>query len=395
MAPCYDEGQLRAYLDDALPPAERAAIATHLGGCASCQEQLAGLQALVARTGALLALPETVSDPRAALARLQREQREGPRTNDKSWSPVAGLWPKDNPPSWRTRMQSPARFWSRRRQPLFAGLAAAAVAMSLLLFPAVRAAADQLLQVFRVRNVMFMPISPDRIAQLESLNFDEETLFVAKPTVVNNPAPPRTVGSVDEAAQLVDFAPQQPAAFPTPPVSSETVVHDRTVGQFQVNVAASRQLLELMGVTDVTIPDALGAQPITADMPSAVESRYHGTDYELTLIQGRSPDVNLPEGVDLQQLAKAGLRLLGMEPQAAESLSRTVDWSSTLVFPFPANISNVRQVSVGDAPGLLVGDDSDAESHWHLYWQRGDRFYVLQSEGLQDSELLAAAESIR
>ena len=75
---------------------------------------------------------------------------------------------------------------------------------------------------------------------------------------------------------------------------------------------------ELLGIDDVSLPDALGAAPITVDVPAFVETRYHGANYELTLHQGHSPSVTLPDGVDLAQLGKAALRLLGMDADQAE-----------------------------------------------------------------------------
>jgi hypothetical protein len=150
-----------------------------------------------------------------------------------------------------------------------------------------------------------------------------------------------------------------------------------------------------MDVHDVTIPDALGDEPIVADLASSLHAQYTGARYEIRLVQGTSPAVTLPDGVDLSQLGKAALRLLGMEPDQAESLSRSVNWSSTLIFPFPADLNNVRQVTIGDASGLLVGDEDGHDSRWHLYWQHRDRFFVIESRGLNEGEVLATAESLR
>lgn len=278
---------------------------------------------------------------------------------------------------------------SRRR--FVGGFAAVMLALSMLLLPPVRAAADQFLQIFRVRSVMFVPLDPARLQQLEDLDFDAQTLFVAEPQIINQPAEPRAVESVDQAAPLVGFQPKQPSRFPTEPTATETQVYDRQVAQFQVNVESSRQLLELMGVNDVTLPDALGAEPIVADLAPTLQTRYDGATYDLTLIQGTSPTVQLPDGVDLQQLGTTALRLLGMEPAQAAEVSQAVDWSSTFVFPFPANLDDVRQVTVGNAPGLLVGDNEG----YHLYWQDGEQFFIMHGSDMDDGEILAAAESVR
>lgn len=273
--------------------------------------------------------------------------------------------------------------------------AAVIVAAALLALPPVRAAADQLLQVFRVQTVVFVPISGERMQQLESLNFDGSSLFLAEPKIVNEPAEPREVASATEAAATVGFPLAEPAGL----TGSSYKVNDRTIAELQVNVESARELLRLAGVDDVTIPDALGAQPITVNMAPAVMAEYTGDGVRATLVQGSAPEVSLPDGVDLSQLGRAGLRVLGMAPEQADALSSQIDWSSTLIFPFPADLSTVRQVSVNGAPGLLTTGGGRGDRGAQLYWQRGERFFVLNVTGARGDDLAAVAiqiaESVR
>ena len=395
---CYDEGALRAYLDETLPALERAAVGVHLSSCADCRTRLAQQQALAAQVGRLLAAPTDLPHPQLALARLRATTTgRRPPTTDHPTTPVrpAQRGSLEQPISWRHAMRIPTSFSPGLRRGLFAGLAAIVMLVSLLMLPPVRAAADQLLQIFRVQKIMFVPISPERIEQLKQLNFDGKTLFVDKPKLINQPAEPRTVASADEASAAVGFPIAEAAAFPSAPTTTEHVVHDRAIMQFQVNVEAARQLLGLLNIDDVTLPDALGTQPITADVPGFVETRYQGADYHLSLYQGRSPSVTLPDGLDLPKLGKAGLRLLGLDEDEAEAMSKQIDWNSTLIFPFPGDIRDIRQVQIGDAQGLLVGGGRN-ESRWQLYWQSGDRFSMLEGDGrITDAEIIAAAESVR
>jgi Putative zinc-finger len=396
---CYDEGSLRAYLDDALPIAERALLAAHIARCPACRACLNEQQALTAQVGALL-VPASVPAPHDALMRLRAGAMLS-RVSPLAASSLMTQATESTIPEAQLRrkpMSTLNRLWSNPRRPLFASLALIVVLLSLLALPPVRAAADQLLSVFRVQKVLFVPTNAERIRQLQNLNFDQKTLFVASPKVVNKPAAPRTVDSSSEVAGVIGLSFRQPASFPSTPTSTKFTIHDRTVVQFQVDVQSARQLLTLMDVNDVTLPDALGAKPITADVPTSVEAHYQGADYQFTLYQGHSPTVTLPNGVELSQLGKAALRLLGMDSQQAEALSKSVDWSSTLIFPFPADLSNmqIQQVSVGSAQGMLVGDGHGRQAHWQLYWQQGDRFYMLQGQGnLAGQDMIAAAESVR
>jgi hypothetical protein len=293
-------------------------------------------------------------------------------------------------------MRTSAPAWFGARRGLFVGLAAIVMFFSLLALPPVRAAANQLLQMFRVQKVLFVPISPERIEQLKNLNFDARTLFVGEPKLVNGPAKPRTVAAAAKASSAVGFPIAQPSAFPSKPTSQEYIVHDRMVMHFKVNVTAARQLLGLLNINDVKLPDSLGKQPIVADAPAYVEANYSGKSYKLSLYQGRSPTVTVPKDVDIAQLGTAGLRLLGIDEAQAKAMSKQIDWSSTLIFPFPKNVRDIRTVQIGAAQGLLVGEGRGANAHWQLYWQSGDRFMMLESQGnLTDAEIIAAATSVR
>jgi anti-sigma factor RsiW len=64
----HPELQLSAYLDEALLPADRAAVSAHLEGCPSCRARLAELRATSRLIGALPAIAPT----RSLVPRLQR-----------------------------------------------------------------------------------------------------------------------------------------------------------------------------------------------------------------------------------------------------------------------------------------------------------------------------------
>lgn len=388
MTHCVDEGRLRSYLDDHLSAAERQRIAGHLAECDSCRVQLEMLRLVATEVQRVIDTPTQPVNTQLALARLRASQAAQKRLAEQ---------PADAPLSrlrqlWRNTMQQIAHLWSGPRRRVATGLAAVALTLSLLAFPPVRAAASRVLDVFRVQRVIMMPISEERVDQLENLNFEGLTLFEDEPKLVNQPAEPRTVASAAEATQAVGFPVQELTAFPNDLIDSKTQVIDRTVLEFQVNVEGARQLLTLLDIHDVTLPDSLGSEPIVADVAPWTKTDYNGNGYDLTLYQGHSPTMTLPEGTNLQQMGRALLRLLGMTPGRADELSRQIDWSSTFVLPIPPDVSELRQVNVGSAQAMLVGSGDD----WMLYWQSADRFYVLEGHGeLVESQMIAAAESLR
>ncbi len=383
MTTCYDAGTLRAYLDHELPTAEQSDVDAHLADCAACQAQLAELNSLDEQVRRRLpaadmarGLQASVVAVDAALARVQSRL-----------ATVAASAGKAR----RGAVLTPAR------RPLFAGLAVAAALLLALLVPSVRAAADGLLQIFRVQSVIYVPVSPSRVQQLARLHVDKGALFLSKPAEVGTPAAPQQVSSLQAAQALVGFTPQAPTAFPSEPTTTTITVQGQSTYQMQVNVTTLRQILATLGVTDVTIPDALGAQPITIELPPAVQMVYQGQGYTLTLIEGTSPTVTLPPGVDLAQLGKAALEVYGMTPQQADTLSKQVDWRSTLVFPFPLGTNRIEQVNIQGTQGVFLDARQNGQWMGLLYWQKGSHFYILAGQGdsVGNAGMLEAANSLR
>ncbi len=372
MSVCFEEGQLRAYLDGELAPAERAALGAHAENCPRCAAALAEARTRAASLRALLP-PAPVPNAQSALARVR----------------AAALVPQPlaaaERPAYTRRMSmlSQRVFGSGRSR----GIAAAALTVLLLagLFalPPVRAAADSLLSVFRVQKVLFVPVGRDRLEQISQLKGEQAMLFVGKPDS-NDRTPPRTVGSAAEAAAATGYALHEPASLPAAPTSTIYNVISGGSKSFTVNVDAARQLLSALDIRDVTLPDTLGTAPIQVDMAASASTEYVGPGYAITLRQATSPNVTLPDGVDMAQLGYATLRVLGSSPEQAELLSRQINWNSTLLVPFPTDTNNLRQVTVNGEPALLMTNGPRNSQGGAIYWQQGGTIYILQGSDLKD-----------
>ncbi len=125
------------------------------------------------------------------------------------------------------------------------------------------------------------------------------------------------------------------------------------------------------------------------------------------------------------------MEVYGLTPQQADSLSKTINWNLTLVFPFPLGTTQIQQVDVNGAQGVLLDtagagllpgmrhsqqaapgsgqgsgqggqsapsvSPSSANWTWVLYWQHGAQFYILEGAGsaLGTSPFTQAAASVK
>jgi hypothetical protein len=399
---CYDNGLLRRYLDEALTGPARQAITHHLVECPTCRARLEECRTQLTRVSTILAgvIEETSpgeAETSAALARFRNRQSQA------TGSLKADQRPETNRVLPQPRIGKTSRglkfsfgFAGRLPRPLLAGLAGLLLVFGLLSVPGVSTAAEQLLQIFRVRNSVFVPVDQDRVQELIKTGLLRQKIFARLPEISGATTPPRPVTSLKEVEPVVGFLPDTPTSLPGPLTGQEFLLRSPISVQFQLNLPALRQWLAQLKVTNLELPEELGTNPVKAEMPAFVEQHYRGKDYQLTLYQSSSPQLTLPGKVDLARLSQVALRLLGMNEEQAEALSRQVDLRSALIFPFPTQVNNFRQVTVNSNPALLLDASTDKVYRYALYWQQGERFYVLMGEGkLNEVDLVATAASLR
>lgn len=116
---------------------------------------------------------------------------------------------------------------------------------------------------------------------------------------------------------------------------------------------------------------------------------------QVELSQMLSPTIVWPEGVDPRQLGMALLQALGLSEADAQRLSRTIDWTSTLVIPLPTNIASFREVEVDGANGVMIESASGNSGESAILWQRDGILYVVSGRGVERTLLLQIAGSLR
>ena len=249
-----------------------------------------------------------------------------------------------------------ARF---RLHPAFAGAIAAALVAVAFTFPAVRVAAQSALDLFRVRQ--FAPVEVDltRLEKLKALHRDagpEATdLIFPKKEVLLDPGKPTEVATLADAAEKVGWSVvRTPSDLPRGFKSDKIVVNGAGAMRFTIASGALRKVVETLGLTDVQVPEGLDGQQITARMPGSVIQQFSNGRRSLMVVQGGSPELTMPPGVDFAKLGELGLRVLGLDAAEAHRMASTIDWRSTLLVPVPLNAAEFRQVTVNGHPGLLI-----------------------------------------
>jgi hypothetical protein len=293
---------------------------------------------------------------------------------------------------------------SRLKLPL-AGLAVAVAAAGALSIPSVSAAAQSFLNLFRVKRITAVSIDPARMqAMRQGMKDSDLKALMGESVVVNKPQQePQVVTDAAAASALAGIPVKLPSAGVTElrvmPGSDARITGDSN------KLAA---VLQLMNITDVAVPAGLDGAVIDIKTPAMVSARIGSGRGEITLLQAKSPDITLPDGVSMAQLGEIALRVMGLTADEARDMAARIDWNSTLVVPIPSNAASFREVTVNGASGLLitttrqpaenaeanVGGPRQMRGGSVVMWSDGDVVYAVQGQ-VEAVELIALAESLR
>lgn len=280
-----------------------------------------------------------------------------------------------------------------------ASLAVVAVAGALVSVPSVRASARSLLARFRVVSFVAVEVDESRFAALKSQSLDLPDLIGHNIQFLEDPGPAIEATSPEHASSLAGIDVRLPAWLP--PHVEATRIDVSRAGALRV-IADTRpleQVMDFVGIHDLEVPVALNGKSVDVGVPAIVRIRYaNATGAEAEFLQARSPEIALPEGVDLPALAEIGLRILGLRAAEARQFSRSIDWRTTLLVPLPPGLSSVRQIDVNGSSGIaaersetVAGPNGPgARAERIVFWSGGGRVFGLKGNFSQESFLRMA-----
>jgi len=386
---------LRTYLDRELPTGEQAQAEQHLAGCPDCRVRLQA----VAERAALV---------QARLATLEPHPMEGPRPAAVVLSQVKQKQQKETVPMFKSILS---------KRPVLAGLSAIVVLAVAFSFAPVQAWAGAFLGLFRVQQIQVLPIDTTQLSSLandSTLAKQFTQLFSDSVTVTRHPGQPAVVASAAEASKAAGFNVRLLSAGQGTP---RLTVDSGTAFELVINRQKAQALLDQAGRSDLQLPASVDGAKVSVDIPAGVTAAYgdctpvdvtgknsvgalRGTAQALNsnctmFAQIPSPTVNTPPDLNIAQLAEIGLQFTGMTAAQAHQFSQSVDWTSTLVIPFPSNAGTYQQVSVDGVTGTLITRDrGPASQHYSLIWVKNGIIYGLSGAGTAQ-QATALANSIQ
>lgn len=196
------------------------------------------------------------------------------------------------------------------------------------------------------------------------------------------------------------------------------VVTGRHAFDMTLNRDRLQTVFSQAGHPEISVPQALNGAPLKVEIPRAVEIQYghcptaasatqnlanqisgpapSSTEYSdcLRLREGPNPIVNVPQGVDVQQLAEIGLETAGMNASQAREFLHAVDWQSTLVMAVPRFLRSYEAVKVAGVKGTLLSMAGRRGPGYALIWAKNGTGYMLTGFG-DSSQAVDVADSVK
>lgn len=375
-----EEGQLKAYLDHELAPAQREQISSHLETCPHCQQQVEALKqqskGVGERLSAIRPSSAYASNPVAAHLRLQ------------------ALIAEKEKQTMRQKIFAP------RYRPAWIGLGLILILAIALAFPPVQAIANSFLGLFRVQQFAVVQINPGNLPEQLGSSSQLEYMFTNN-VRVEEQGEPQDVASQAEASQLAGIPVRLPLGMNDHPRIKFMPGGEIT---FDIDLQLTRALLAEIGRSDIQLPDNLDGATVQVSLDGAVTAMYgecefdaeqaHREDYDpdnprlprlpdcTTFAQMPSPTISAPPGLDVQKIGEAFLQVMGMSAEEAASFAQSVDWSTTLVIPIPRYGTTYQEVPVDGVTGtLIVQQMEDHDEQYLLIWVRDGILYSLTGPG--------------
>jgi len=388
-----DDGQLRAALDGELNKNEL----THLADCAICRSRQNELESQL----------QFASDKLAFLASATKESR---LSSAQAWSRFK---------KHKLTQKETSMFRKLFSAPIVRyGVPALLVFALVFTFPATRALAGELLNLFRVQQVTVVPVDFTGMEQLNGAVGNNITQLISESvTMKKEPTEPVNVANAEEASQLAGFNVRAPQDI-TP---SRISVMSGASFAFTIDREKAQALLDEAGRSDLVLPEEVDGADVSVNIPSSVSIAFGncpepsndseaaremeretetigspGRVYKdcIILAQIPSPEVSAPASLDIVKLAQIGLEFTGMTAEEAAQFTSTVDWTSTLVVPVPKNAASYQQVTVDGVTGTLIERPSDDAPQFALFWVKDGIIYTIGGLGSNAQRALEIANSL-
>jgi anti-sigma factor RsiW len=366
---CREIGILQAYLDGEVSREQKKQIMSHLESCQACRSRLEELQDLQSFCEKTLEVKSITVDTARAWTKFEENLQRAGKQRFVENSEV------NHRKGWSTL---------KTKRLIVSGAIAAAL-LSSLAHPQVRVEANEFLSLFRVNQFEIVTLTQNDIQEIENfVSENKDGTFDLKGIGQLEMAKSAGEEKYFEAKERAEAAGYAVPEFGGFDIEKITVMPASAI-TFTLNVEKANQLLSQLG-SDQQFQASLDGKPFSVSTSEAIHTDYVMENQHISYMHTKSPEINVPEGVSIEQLRTTLLSLPFLPENVKAQLAGIENIESTLPIPYAATEgSEMTEVRVGDAQGFAV--ESDEVSY--IVWEENGNIHTIFTEGKVETEELA------
>ncbi|MGE5328504.1 MAG: DUF4367 domain-containing protein [Deltaproteobacteria bacterium] len=370
---CFEDGILQAYLDGELEIDTKKQLENHLLVCSKCKDCLNQLKA----------------NDDFAFEKINSYKRF---TFDNMHSIREPVVSKFKNKLGYTNSKGEQSFMSKYKK-LLATACSAAIVVSCISIQPVRAAISNVLSVFRVESIQSVNITLKDLDQIrDKLNNLNSDVSMDKFGRISRHGGELKEISFEEALKLSGnsskLLPAELSAY-TPKI---TTVEPANI-EFNLKVKNINSVLKSIG-TQKLLPENIEDKTFYIRFPQQLSFNYKINNKFVDIIQMKSPEIEVPEGVSEDEIYECLINLPILPDNIKNQLKSINDWKSTLYIPVLKEKS--EEVDINGCKGYLSSDINNhtEKSTSYLIWYNNGIIYGMVGD-MDKAELLKIANSIK
>jgi hypothetical protein len=279
----------------------------------------------------------------------------------------------------------------RSRAPLIWGSIAAALVTGLLILSVNTGLAQQILKIFRLNRL--------RVVHLE-LTLVPKVVMSLQARVIQEAGEPRAVADREAAARLAGFTPRlaRPMTLNGEP---KLYVVDEQAYEEVFDAAKLAVVLQESGSSDIRLPPWIHGAHVVLHVSKGVIATYGQCEGLadpgpncIVLAQVPAPSIITSPGVNMPELMKFCLRLLGASESEAKRVVDATGGAPAALLALPSDAKSLEEIDLNGESGSLIRYQAPSDpARYTLVWQRNGVLYSLNGYG-DDGFLRVIARSI-
>lgn len=256
----------------------------------------------------------------------------------------------------------------------------------------IRASISSALSIFRIENIKALKISLADVEKIKTeLREKNPNISLEQFGKISTTGGEQSTISLTAAKSLQDFTVKFPTAF------SDSIPYIKVIApssiNFTLNVKNVNDVLKSFGATDL-FPIAADSKTFSVGFSKALFLRYKKGESIYTITQTATPQLSVPEGVNVDDLYNSVISLPVLPDDLKTKLKAITDWKSTIYLPVVD--TQMEEITINGKAAYVyskVNPKTGETDSWLIFSE--NRFVYGIKSNTSKEDIISVAQSMR